>query len=76
MFILFGLKTAFRTLLSRPATCLNCGQYAPQDVVERATKFTLFFIPLLTVSRRFQLHCGNCGYQTDLTRQQKDALAA
>jgi transcription elongation factor Elf1 len=76
MLILFGLKTTSRTLLSRPGTCLHCRQYAQQDVVERATKFTIFFIPVLTTSRRFQLHCGNCGHQTALTRQQKNALTA
>jgi hypothetical protein len=76
MFILFGLKTVSRTLSSRLGTCLHCRQYVPQDVFERASKVTVFFIPLLTASRRFQLLCSNCGYQTALTRRQKAVLTA
>ena len=76
MLILFGLKTAFRTIRSRRGTCQHCRQYAEQDVVERATKLTIFFIPVLTTHRQFQLKCRNCGYVTALTRHQKNALVA
>jgi hypothetical protein len=76
MLILIGFRTAYRTLASRSGTCQHCHQYAPQHVEERANKLTLFFIPLFTTSRRYGLTCSNCGTTTELTRHQKDALAA
>lgn len=76
MFLLFGIKTVFRTLFSRPGTCQLCGHYAAQDVEERATKLSVFFVPLLTLSRRYGLTCTNCGQTTPLTTRQKNALVA
>jgi Fe2+ or Zn2+ uptake regulation protein len=40
--------------------------------VRRATRFTLFFVPLFTVSKRYHVQCTNCGGVTDLTRQQAE----
>jgi ribosomal protein L44E len=74
MFLLFGFKTVFRILGSRPGTCQYCHQYAQHRVEERATKFTLFFIPLLTIRRSYSLRCGNCGQTTALSREQKNAI--
>ncbi|WP_434613844.1 zinc-ribbon domain-containing protein [Arthrobacter sp. A5] len=76
MFLLFGFKTVFHTLFSRPGTCQYCGQCARQDVEERATKLTVFFIPLLTTSRHYWLTCTNCARTTVLTTGQKNALMA
>jgi zinc-ribbon family len=76
MLILIGFRTAFRTLGSRAGTCRYCHQFVPQHVEERANKLTLFFIPLFTTSRRYDLTCSNCGTTTALTRHQKNALTA
>jgi hypothetical protein len=45
-------------------------------VEERATKLTVFFVPLLTVRRSYSLRCGNCGQATALTREQQNAILA
>lgn len=74
MFLLFGFKTVLRALFSRSGTCRNCGRFVPQNVQERATKLTVFFIPLLTVNRRYALVCTDCGYTTPLTVRQKNVL--
>jgi hypothetical protein len=76
MFLLFGFKTVFRILGSRPGTCQYCHRYAQHRVEERATKFTVFFIPLLTIRRSYSLGCGNCGRTTALSREQKSAILA
>jgi hypothetical protein len=76
MFLLFGFKTAFRILGSRPGTCQYCHRYAQHRVEERATKFTVFFIPLFTIRRSYSLRCGNCGQATALSREQKSAILA
>ena len=75
MFILFGFKTAVRHLFSSSTTCQYCGQHAAQRVEERATRFTLFFIPLFTTRRRYGTTCSNCGGSTELSRREKEALA-
>lgn len=74
MFILFGFKTAVRHLSSVPETCGFCHQNAAQRIEERATRFTLFFIPLFTTRRRYGRTCSNCGGSTALSKQEKDAL--
>ena len=74
MLFIVGFKTVVRELFSRPATCQYCGAYAPQNVQERANRLTLFFIPVLTTSRRYAFTCSNCGQGTGISRTQKTAL--
>lgn len=75
MLILFGFKTVLRPLFSRPGTCRYCHQHAEQRLEERATKFTLFFIPVFTTRKRYQISCSYCGGRTEVSRQQKEAMA-
>ncbi len=72
MFLLFGLRTRDHLISTHPGTCDYCGVTAMQALVKRATKFTLFFVPLFPVrpSRHF-LDCGNCG-----TRRPVDSAVA
>lgn len=61
MFLLFGLRTRDRLITTRVMTCDVCGYDAPQVLVKRTTKFTLFFVPLFPVRRsRSYLECGHC----------------
>ncbi|NKX53045.1 zinc-ribbon domain-containing protein [Arthrobacter mobilis] len=76
MLIIFGFTQKLRLLFTRPGTCPRCGVHGPQRIMERASKLTVFFIPLLTTRRSYYSECWNCGQQTALSRQQKDALAA
>lgn len=72
MFLLFGLRTRDRLIATQPGTCEFCGITATQALVKRATKFTLFFVPLFPVRpSRYHLDCGNCG-----TRRPVDRAAA
>ena len=74
MFILFGFSTKVRELPSRAAACQYCGAFAQQYLEERATRFTLFFIPVFTTSRSYQLTCSNCGGRSKISGRQKNAL--
>jgi len=74
MFLLFGLKTALKDRPGRPATCQHCRQLAHHHLQERATKFTLFFIPVFTTSRAYQITCSNCGQTTAIKSLRKEAL--
>ena len=61
MFLLFGLRTKDHMVSTHMMTCEYCGWEAPQSVLRRSTKFTLFFIPLFPVKpSRDYLVCGHC----------------
>ena len=74
MFILFGFSTKVTDLPSRAATCQYCGAFAQHYLEERATRFTLFFIPVFTTSRSYQITCSNCGRRSQISGRQKNAL--
>lgn len=74
MFLLFGLKTILRDLPGRMATCQYCGMFVHHHLQERATKLTLFFIPVLTTSKSFNISCTNCGQNSTMKSRQKNAL--
>lgn len=75
MFLLFGLKTVLNDLPGRPATCQYCGRSAHHHLQERATKFTMFFIPIFTTSRSYRITCSNCGQTSAINSRQKKAVA-
>jgi hypothetical protein len=74
MFLLLGLKTALRKLPGRMATCQYCGRFVHHHLQERATKFTLFLIPVFTTSKTFNITCTNCGRSSTIKSRQKNAL--
>ncbi len=74
MFLLLGLKTVLRGLPERMATCQRCHQFVRHQLQERATKFTLFFIPVFTTSKAFSITCSNCGQNSIVKPRQKNML--
>lgn len=70
MFLLFGTTVRERVLTVVSFVCHFCQANASQDVIESATKFSLFFVPLFTVSRRHFVVCSNCRGITPLTKEQ------
>ncbi|NWL09991.1 zinc-ribbon domain-containing protein [Paenarthrobacter nitroguajacolicus] len=76
MFLLFGLKTAIRELPGRMATCQLCGQFAHHHLQQRATKFTLFFVPVFTTSKSYTISCTHCGRSSTISTRQKNALSS
>jgi transcription elongation factor Elf1 len=74
MFLLFGLKTVLNDLAGRTASCQHCRQFVHHHLQERATKFTLFFIPVFTTSKTYRITCSNCGQSSAMKSRQKRAL--
>lgn len=74
MFLLFGFKTTVKALAGKSATCQRCRFFGHHHLEERATKFTLFFIPVFTTSRSYLITCANCGYASSISGRQKRAL--
>jgi hypothetical protein len=75
MLLLFGIKTAIKQLPGRLSTCRYCGSTVEHYLEERASKFTVFFIPLITLSRKYRITCSNCGQQSSLSRGGLRALS-
>jgi uncharacterized protein YlaI len=71
MFLLFGLKAALRALPGHAATCQHCRQPVQHHLEERATKLTLFFIPVFTTSKSYRIACSNCGQISMIDSRQK-----
>ena len=77
MFLLFGLRTKDHMVATRTMTCELCGWEAPQSVLRRSTKFTLFFIPLFPVKRATYLReCTHCGAGRRVDERQVASLMA
>jgi hypothetical protein len=55
--------------------CSFCGLIAPQSVIKRVVRFTVFFIPLFPVSTSYRNECSNCGGVTPLSRAQAEHSA-
>jgi len=70
MLLIFG-STIRETLVNVVAfVCGYCQVNAPQNVIKRSNRFTLFFIPLFSFSTRYVNQCTNCGSETALTSEQ------
>jgi predicted RNA-binding Zn-ribbon protein involved in translation (DUF1610 family) len=71
VFLLFGTRAYLNHLATVSFACPYCGRVAPQEVLEAANRFTLFFLlPLFTLSRDYFNRCTNCGGETPLTAEQ------
>ncbi len=68
--LIFGTRAYFEELTMLRFVCSYCRVNAPQRVYRRVNRFSIFFIPLFTVSRRHFVECSNCGGATALTEQQ------
>ncbi len=71
--LIFGTRGYAVLLTVVQFVCGYCRVHAAQRVVQRTTKFTLFFIPLFPVSRSYRNECVNCGAVTQLTAEQAEA---
>jgi hypothetical protein len=70
MFLIFGVTPRERVLTVVAFVCEHCGTHATQHVIESASRLSIFFIPLLALSRRYFVVCSNCGGTTALTKDQ------
>ena len=74
--MIFGTK-AYRTVLATVMlVCSVCHNPAAQRIEKLSTRFTLFFIPLFTISTRHQLQCAMCAATTTVSQDEAERLAA
>ncbi|MBP1303060.1 zinc-ribbon domain-containing protein [Curtobacterium sp. 1310] len=72
MFLIFGTRGSDTLLTVVRFVCGGCGVLAAQRVVRRTTKLSLFFVPLVPLSRSHRNECTNCGAVTRITAEQAD----
>jgi hypothetical protein len=70
MFLIMGVTPRERVLTEVTFVCEYCRVAAVQHVVESASRFSVFFIPLFPVSKSHYVVCSNCGGMTALTKEQ------
>ena len=67
--IIFGTRGYVRTLATLMLVCQRCGNPAAHRVLEKVTRFTLFFIPLFPVSTSRSVTCTFCGTTTPISTE-------
>jgi hypothetical protein len=72
VFLLFGSKAVDAVINIVTFICGYCGVAADQRITKRATKLTLFFVPLFSLKSSYFNECANCGGITPLTAAQAD----
>lgn len=74
MLLIFGTK-AYRDIRGVVTlVCQVCGHPAAHRLERLTTRFTLFFIPLFTVSSRYGMQCAMCSAETRLDRADAERL--
>lgn len=72
MFVVYGVKT-FRKILgmcSYNAICPVCNNTISYNVVRHFIWFSLFWIPLIPLSKKYFLCCPVCKSEKKITKQQ------
>lgn len=74
MLLIFGTK-AYREILGVvTVVCQFCGHPAAHRLEKLTNKFTLFFIPLFTVSTTYGMQCAMCSAESRLDRRDAEHL--
>jgi hypothetical protein len=70
MLLIFGSGIRETLINVVSFVCGYCHVQAPQNVIKRSNRFTLFFIPLFSFSTKYLNQCTNCGAETALSPEQ------
>lgn len=74
MLVILGTKRYREVLSVLTLVCRFCGSPAAHRLEELTTKFTLFFIPLFTVSTSYRMQCAMCAAESRLDRAEAERL--
>lgn len=74
MLVIFGTKGYREVLGVVTLMCRFCGSPAAHRLEKLTNKFTLFFLPLFTVSTTYQMQCAMCAAESRLDRAEAERL--
>ena len=69
MFLFIGVFPREREIAAASFRCDHCHEEAAQRIIETGSRLWVFFIPLLTFSRRYVMVCSHCGWTTEVSRE-------
>ena len=72
--IIFGTRNYVDQLAMLTLLCAYCGTRGAHPLRRVLTKFTLFFVPLFVVRRRYHVQCTYCGVSSAVTKAQAQQL--
>jgi hypothetical protein len=72
--IVWGWRQYVQTVAMLTLGCQRCGNPSAHALRRFTTKFTLFFVPLFPVHRRYEVQCTFCGATEKVPRQQATAM--
>ena len=74
MSIIFGSRSKNKVLGQVQFPCQRCGRMAYHTLVRSRRWFSLYFIPVIPLSKTTTSRCNLCGYQTQIDNNQADAM--
>ncbi|PFG38122.1 zinc ribbon family protein [Georgenia soli] len=72
--IILGLRGSTSLLATMTLVCPQCHNPAAHRLLRTVNRFTLFFVPLFPVSRKYVIDCTFCGLRRTPTRAQAEKL--
>ena len=73
--LIIGLGETETLLSTLVFTCETCGNYAAHQLTKRSRKFSLFFVPLLSVGTKYLDSCTACGRIIEVSKEQAERAA-
>ena len=74
MSIIFGSRSKNKVLGQVQYPCQRCGRMAYHTLVRSRRWFSLYFIPVIPLSKTTTARCNLCGYQSQIDNNQADAM--
>lgn len=71
MFIIAGnqVNNKFIKIENFTRQCKNCGNHTYHKITEQDNKATLFFVPLVTWSKKYYRTCTTCGITVEINKE-------
>jgi len=73
--LIIGFGETEMLLATLVFTCETCGNHAAHQLTKRSRKFSLFFIPLLSVGTKYLDSCTACGRIIEVSKEQAERAA-
>lgn len=74
MIILFGLRSRVKLLATLSLACRN-GHVAAHRIARRTRWFTLFFVPVIPLSTKYNSVCIQCGLTLEIPKPIAEEMA-
>jgi len=74
--LIWGFRATSIVLTTAVYVCDRCGTNAAHRLTKRVRRFTLFFVPLFSVSTTYVDTCTACARDVEVARAQAEAAVA